>query len=48
MVWVYADLGLLGGERELAGADRLELVVRLEIWPAEDAAVDYVGQAFSV
>jgi len=48
VVRVYADLGLFGGEREFTGADRLEFVVRLEIGPAEDAAVDDVGQAFSM
>ena len=48
MVWVDADLLLLGAERELTALQGLQLMMGLQVWPAPHAAVDDVGQPLSV
>ena len=48
VVRVDADLHLLGGEGVLAELQGLQFVVRLEIGPAPDPAVDDVGETFPV
>lgn len=48
VVRVYADLFLLSREGKLARLQGLELVVRLEVGPAPDPAVDHVGQPLAV
>ena len=48
VVGVDADLHLLGGEGVLADLQRLELVVRLEVWPAPHPAVDDVRETLPV
>ena len=48
VVGVDADLHLFGGEGVLAELQGLQLVVRLEIRPPPDPAVDDVRQTFPV
>ena len=48
VVGVDADLHLFGGEGVLADLQRFQLVVRLEVRPAPDPAVDDVRKTFPV
>lgn len=48
MIWIDADILLLGAERKLAAIQRFELVVGLEIRPAPHSAVDNVWQTFTM
>lgn len=48
MIWVDADLLLLGAKWVLAHLQRFELMVRLEVRPAPHSAVDDVRKTFSV
>ena len=48
MVWVDADLLLLGAEGELTAFQGLQLMMGLQVWPAPHAAVDDMGQPLAV
>lgn len=48
VIWIDADVFLLSSERELAGFNRFQFMMRLQIWPSPYAAVDDVWQTFSV
>ena len=48
VVGIDADFLVFGVEGKLADVQGLELVVRLEVGPAPDAAVDHVGKTFAV
>lgn len=48
MIWIDADLLLLGAERKLAAIQRFELMVGLKIRPAPHSAVDNVWQTFTM
>ena len=48
MVGIDTDFFLFGRERVLAVFERFELVVRLEIRPSPDAAVDHVRQTLAM
>ena len=48
MVWVDADILLLGVEGVLAAGLSFQLVMGLEVGPPPNAAVDHVGQTFAM
>ena len=48
MVWVDADIFLLGVEGVFAAGLSFQLVVGLEVGPPPNAAVDHVGQTFTM